>query len=438
MNVSSIWVRILLPVLLAVLLLVGVVFSASVSAELAQTEAKLQANALTEPQSADPLQTYVEVSIPRAPLPLLSSGYTGIAPSIHLIRLSASLPLSNIDPIENAARRRFGRVDLSFAILHGLPLAALLMCIFVSWRVAERRPGKSMWDFAAEHVALPLSAWFAFCFAALLSAQYAFGLRLDSNEAFLRMAAWTLGVALYSAFWLLLFLYLLLRFRSAAQAAVFYCGAYVVLTIALPATLQSVALAIAQPEPRIALTLERRERTQFHSAVDRQKVERLQKAFGGSFDFDALSLPAQQTLTAIAIEQEMGGRINEFLDRIRRFEFLSGVFDWLSPTTLTRGLIDDMAGTGLRRYASFREQSAGFSETWRRHMLPKLLRRQALDYDDLRNAPKFRFVEEPVLALGTRTALGLAYLAGLAGALALLSVQEFRKQSARRKENAAP
>ncbi len=427
MNPQSIWFRFVLPLALALLLVTGVIFSAGVTANLAQTEAQLQSNALSEPQSADPMQTYVEVAIPKAPLPLLSGGFTGIAPSIHLIRLSASLPLSNIDPIENAARRRFGRVDLSFAILQGLPLAALLMCIFVSWKLAGRKPTKKLWDFAAEHIALPLSAWFGFCFAALLSAQYAFGLRLDSNEAFLRMAGWTLAVALYSIFWLSLYLYALLRMRSAARAAMVYCAAYVLLTIAFPGFLQALAIAAAQPEPRIALTLERRERTQFHSAVDRQKVMKLQKAFGGDFDFDALSLPAKQSLTAIAIEQEMGPRIDEFLNRIRLFEKLDAAFVWLSPASLTRGLIDDMAGTGIRRYSQFREQSAAFSEAWRQRMLPKLLRREALDYDDLRNSPKFRFQEEPGWNLAARTGLGLAVLAALSAILCLQSVNLYRK-----------
>jgi hypothetical protein len=426
MNPQSIWFRFVLPGALALLLAAGVVFSASVSAALARTEAQLHSNALTEPQSADPLNTYVEVAIPKAPLPLLSGGYSGIAPSIHLIRLSASLPLSNIDPIENPARRRFGRADLSFAILYGLPLAALLICVFISRRAAGVRPGKRLWDFTAEHIALPISAWFAFCFATLLSAQYAFGLRLEGNDAFLRMAAWTTGIALYSAFWLLLFLYLLLRLASATRAALAYSAAYLVLGVLLPGLLQSVALAAAQPEPRIALTLERRQRTAFHSAVDREKVLRMQGYFGGNFDFDSLPLPAKQTLTAIAIEQEMGPRIDAFLNRIRLFEALDGGFAWLSPVSLTRGFIDDLAGTGIRRYASFREQSAAFSESWRKHMLPKLLRREALDYDDLRNAPKFRFEEEPGLALASRSACSLAYLAALCLGLGLLSARRYR------------
>jgi drug/metabolite transporter superfamily protein YnfA len=426
MNPGSIWFRIVLPLVLALLLLAGVVFSASVSASLARSEEDLQANAISEPQAADPLQTYVEVALPKAHLPLLSSGYMGIAPSIHLIRLSASLPLSNIDPIENAARRRFGRVDLSFAILAGLPLAALLMCVFVAIRIGNRKPGKRLWDFAAEHIALPLSAWFAFCFATLLSAQYAFGLRLESNEAFLRMAGWTIGIAFYAGVWLLVFLWLLLRLRSAARAALAYCGVYVVFTMLWPGLLQSAALAAAQPEPRIALTLERRERTQFYSAIDLAKVARMQKSFGGDFDFESLSVQAQQTLTAIAIEQELGPRIDDFLNRIRRFEALDGALGWLSPVNVTRALIDDLAGTGARRYASFREQSAAFSETWRQHMLPKLLRRQALDYDDLRSAPKFRFQEEAGTTLAARSGLALAYLLALGAGLALLALREYR------------
>jgi hypothetical protein len=300
--------------------------------------------------------------------------------------------------------------------------------MFISRRAAGHQPGKRLWDYAAEHIALPLSAWFAFCFAALLSAQYGFGLRLEGNDAFLRMAAWTAGIALYSTFWLLLFLYLLLRLASVTRAALVYFAAYIAVGILLPGFLQSVALAAAQPEPRIALTLERRQRTSFHSAVDRDKVLRMQEYFGGNIDFDSLSLPAKQTLTAIAIEQEMGPRIDGFLNRIRLFESLDGAFAWLSPVSLTRGFIDDLAGTGIRRYASFREQSAAFSESWRKHMLPKLLRREALDYDDLRNAPKFRFVEEPGLALASRSVLCLAYLAALCLGLALLSAKEYRDQ----------
>ncbi len=406
----------------------GVVFSASVSANLAQTEAKLQLNALNEPQSANPLQTYIEVAIPKAPLPLLSSGYMGISPSIHLIRITATRPLSNIDPIENAARRRFGRVDLSFAVLFGLPLAALLICVFISWRAAEFQPTNRLWDYAAEHIALPLSAWFAFCFAAFLSAQYAFGLRLEGNEAFLRMVGWTLGVALYSVFWLALFLYLRLRYQSAAKAAICYAAAFALFTMILPGFLHAVALAVATPEPRIGLTLERRRLTQFNSAVSREKVERLQRQYGDDQAYDALSLVAKQTLTTLAAEEELRPHLDAFVGRIHRFEQLEEVFHWLSPASVTRSLIDDLAGTGIRRYTSFREQAAEFCDQWRKHLVPKLIRGESLDYDDLRNTPKFRFQEEAGSTLTLRATAHLAVLAAVSVLLAALCRKEYRRQ----------
>jgi ABC-2 type transport system permease protein len=424
-----------LQILLAVAVVSSLVFAARISAGLSRSESLLQANTIREPQSADPLQTFVEVALPPPAMPLLSAGFQGVAPSLHLVRLNTSLPLANVDQIENPARRRHGRVDLAFILLYAFPLALLAIGLLVAYQVRAKDAAapllagkKSLLDFAMEHVGLPLAAWLAFSFAALLAALYANGLRLDNNESILRFAAWIAAAFLYSLCWLFALLWFLLRTRSLERSVLAYSVLYGALAFVVPSALQSLSLAIAQPEPRLALTAERRLRSKINSRIDPELSRRLIAASGSSLDFATLSPRAQQVLTSLALEQQMGPRIDAYLNKLRRYEQIETLLQWTNPVGLTHTLMDDLAGTGLRRYASFREQVSAYSETWRRHMLPKMLRQEALDFDALRAAPRFRFEEEPPGQLGTRVAASLLLLSAFGGLFAALAFVEWRRQ----------
>jgi hypothetical protein len=349
------WGRLAVQSGVAALLVLGFLYGAKVTAGLVDAERKLTANAMREPQIADPLQTYVEVTLPEAPMPLLSAGYLGIAPSIHLIRFNTALPLANVDQIENLARRRYGRVDLNFVLVNFVPLLLLPIALLAVQEMREKnawhavRGGrKKLLDFAMEHIMLPLFAWAGLGAAALLAVLYAFGLKLDSNENLLRLALWLLAVGIYSLFWLLVFAACLAHAKTLNRAAALYAFWGLVLLVAAPGLSASLQAAVSRPEPRTEIALLR--------------LERLQTG---------------------------GGAIPESGSSHGQSKILK-----LAPGLFLQDLADILAGTDAGRYGDFRQRVVAFSRDWRSYLLPFVQRKEALDYDDLRRAPKFAFAKE--------------------------------------------
>ncbi|MDX2268102.1 MAG: DUF3526 domain-containing protein [Bryobacter sp.] len=421
---------------LGLLVALGLIYSSSLTEGLVKAERQLTANALRQPQLADPLQTFVEVTLPEGPLPLLSGGYLGISPSIHLVRLNTVRPLANVDQIENLARRRHGRVELGFLVTRVAPLFLLPIAILVTGSIRSRasfaavREGrKKLFDFAAENVLLPLSAWGAFSLAALLASLFAFGLRLESNDQLLRLGVWLVAVGAYALFWLLLYLWLLVRLKKLSDVAAAYAGLCLLFTLLLPAAAQSLVETIAAPTARTHLGLMRKELSTLGTAVDNTAVERLYEKYKAQRPAEALSPQALATLTALAKEQEMAPALGEFEARLARHEAASAWFTYSSPATVLADLGDELAGTGLGRYASFRREVECFADRWREYVVPFLLERRTLDFDDLKAAPKFAYTEENGPQWWLRAASSLIYLGALCAALAWAIRREWQSAS---------
>lgn len=437
------WRRFLGPTLLALSLVVLSIYGVFNTANLAASEKKLHASALHEPQLADPAATYVEIYVPPAPMPWLSGGFTGIAPSIHLVRLSSTRPLSNVAPIEHPARRSFGRVELSFVLIILMPVILLPLAFTLS-RQLEGSPalgkllsGKvSLFDFALENIALPLSAWVGVTLVSILATLYSSGLRIESNESLARLSLWALLVALYATFWLLLFTWLLLRTRDFLGAAFRYSILLVLITLVVPALSLTVAQAITRTHSRLPLILSRKEVSNQGPNVDRNKIN----AFFASKKLPAVdwSQPIPPRVAnlwmSLAAEQELRPQVEAFEQSLRTMDLISLGSSWLSPATSTQFAFDELAGTGLERYSQFREQSIRFSDQWADFMLPHAAAQRPLDYDLLRAAPKFTFKEEATSSVYIRSLLRVFYLLLLIGGLAgLVFVEANRMRTAAKK-----
>ncbi len=400
-------------------------FAASNTTRLADSERKIQANALRDPQSSNPATAYVEILLPPPALPQLSAGYMGIAPSMHLIRILAARPLSNIDPIEHPARRRFGRVDLNFAFLLALPVAILPLCFLVyrnslaSGAVAKLKEGRvSLFDFCIESIFLPLGVFLGLLLLTTLGALYTNGLRIASNEALARLSLWALIVGVYLLVWFLLFVWCLLRQPTFAGAALSYSAWCVLILLGLPLTLHTIESTLVPPHARLAVVLERRQLIIDVRNADHAQFDRFLQSRGApAFDWSQPLAPSDlSTLTNLLIEDRLAPRIATFEASVKSLDQFAQAASWLSPLELTQSAIDDLAGTGLSRYSRFRTASLAYFDQWQRYMLPFLAKRRPLDFDALRAAPKFQFKEEDsgwVLGMAAARALYLFAFAAL-------------------------
>lgn len=412
-------------VLLAAMAL-GAVFAIANTARLARSEANFQANAQREPQLPDPLATFSEITLPPAAMPLLSSGYMGIAPSMHLIRASGTRPLSNIDQLEHPSRRRYGRFDLPVAVTFMVPLALLFIGFFLhgqlvrSGAVDQLLAGKlSVFDLVVEKLVLPLSGWFGICFLVLISALYSNGLRLDSNQSFSRLMLWSSVVFFYSLFWLLLLGWLLLRARDFSSAVLRYAAVFLLICCLLPGLSQTLAQLFAPPQMRLPLSLARKEANFEDTELRKSKIDAyLQSKKATPIDWSVPVAPQRLLgLSGLAVEEMLEPKVRAFEASQARFTEMAEALSWISPANLTQMAMDDLAGTGARRYQQFQDQSLAFYRRWQEYMLPKALNQQTLDYDGLKAAPRFQFVEEDANAVLLRNGLRISALMAACGVL---------------------
>jgi hypothetical protein len=398
--VSAFWKRTILLSALA-LVTAGVLLFASVTtAQLHEAQRKIHSIASREPQSADPAQSFVEITLDTPPMAQLSSGFTGIAPSVHMIRLGSARPLSNLDPIEHPSRRRWGRIDFSFAFLIYLPIA-LIPLAFLIYRHCTQ-PGdiekllsgrSSIFDFSIERILLPLLGSAGFVGLVTIACLYTSGLRVPTNEMLARLSIWGLLLILYLSGWTLLYAYLLLRVRSFPIATIYYGATFLLIAFLLPQFLQTATMALERPRGRLPLIVERRKLAQQVRRDDHTGIDRFLAQAGYSPLDWSVPLPAAQfvALENLRIEQKVQPELEALESSVQRIDRLTIFSSWLSPYLVAQFGIDDLAGTGLARYSAFRAAAIQYHDQWQKYLLGFLARRQFLDFDALKSAPRFRF-----------------------------------------------
>ena len=397
------WQRSILQITLGFGVTLILLFASATTSRVHEQERKIHAGANREPQSADPASSFFEIILESSPIGQLSAGFTGIAPSMHLIRLDATRPLSNIDPIENPARRRFGRIDFSFAFLVFLPIALIPLCYMIYRKCMDRGDADKLTsgrtklsDFIIERILLPILGSGGLVFLVTIACFYSSGLRLNDNELLARLSLWSLLTALYLICWMLLFAFLLVRSATFASATIQYAAIFLLLVFVIPQFIQSIELSIERPKGRLPLIVERRKLTAEVKADDQAGIDRYlsRQGFAPLNWSEPLTKAQSVALMNLRIEEKIAPKLKEFEDNVRKLDEMAIIGSWISPYTIAQFGVDDLAGTGLSRYSSFRTEAIAFHERWRKYALGFIAKRQILDYDSLRNAPKFKSAGE--------------------------------------------
>lgn len=392
------WREIALPIALGITVVFVFLFASANTSRLHNQERNIHLGATREPQSADPASSFLEIVLEPSPLAQLSAGLVGIAPSIHMIRMAATRPLSNVNPIEHPARRRFGRIDFSFAFLVFLPIALIPLFYMIYKKCASQGDqeklisGKiSLFDFGVERILLPLFASGGLVFAVTIACLYSSGLRLNSNELLGRLSIWALLISLYLLCWILLFAFLLLRSASFSMATIKYAAIFLMLVIVMPQLIQSLELSIERPKGRLSLIVERRKLSAEIQPGDQAGIDAYftRQGFGPLNWTEPLPKPQSIAIDALRVEEKFAPKLQDFDENVRKLDDMAIIGSWISPFLVAQFGVDDLAGTGLARYSRFRTASITYQEQWRKYTLGFLAKRQFLDFDALRNVPKF-------------------------------------------------
>jgi ABC-2 type transport system permease protein len=205
-------------------------------------------------------------------------------------------------------------------------------------------------------------------------------------------ALWTLVVAAYAGFWLLLVAIVNGRGRSSAENAMTLATAWLVLTILVPSAL-NVAATLQYPVPSraemIGVEREAAEEAQQRGAAllaafYQDHPELAPDSVAGPVNFAAQSWAVQEEVERVTAP--VRAAYDEQADRqralIRRFRFLS-------PALLAQEALQEIAGTGEVRYRAFRAAVGELRTAFRAFIGAKIVRVEPFRGTDVAALPAF-------------------------------------------------
>lgn len=376
---------------------------------------------------ADPSDPYaLGMSLYTAVLPtpssaLLSLGQADILSSKAGVTVS-TLQRTKADKtgLENPLSFLAGRLDLSFVVIYLLPL--FIFALSFNLLSNEREQG-ILQLLLSQPISLKklltakITAYFILIFilvagVSLLSVFIA--APAFSTDFAWRLALWMLLVAGYALFWLALSALINSFGQSSAANALITSALWLVLVLILPALL-NIAISAAYPIPprsemvsalrSVNLDM-RKDGNRLLSEHYQDHPELIPKS--GQADVNDFSL------AFVYIQREQKKRITEaeekFSAQLSKQQNLVKKLQFLSPSIIAQEASNDLAGTGLSRYARFHEQAKNFDNSWAEFFLPRIYRTEKLTPEDFDRIPRFEFVEESFASIVRKTAPGILFL----------------------------
>ena len=354
------------------------------------------------------------------PLTALAVGQTDLLPYYYdvSIQTNESSFLQNGE-IENPLNLLVGRFDLAFVVVYLLPL--LILALSFNVLSGEREQGT-----LALTLSQPVSArgvvTAKLAFRAILVVGLALGVSL-LGIAFTggfaspgRVALWCAAVTAYALFWFTLAAWVNGLGRSSAWNATVLVGAWLLLVVVLPASV-NITAGLLHPLPsRVEMITAQREAS--NEAVN-QRSELLARyledhpELAGGVAADEANRAALAWAATDAVNRRLEEVTDVHEERLAAQRTLVRRYRFLSPALLTQEALLDAAGTGDARFALFRSQVREFAERWRTFFVPAILAGEQMTAEVLPGVPSFRFVDEQVREVAARAAIPLAALGGL-------------------------
>jgi len=321
---------------------------------------------------------------PPAPLAALALGQSDLLPYYFKVNARTSLATLTAHEIENPHRLLLGRFDLAFALIYLLPL--VIAALGFNLLAADREQGTLALLFA-QPVSLPrlVAARLALRVTALalvLALTLAVGLALggfafEAPSARRTLAAWSLVVAAYAAFWFAFTTLVAVRARSSASAALTLGGTWLLLVVVLPWSLNLAAAHLHPLPSRLEFIVTQRDAT---DAAEAQRSDLLGRYLHDHPEFAPPdSRPAQASYSALALAAgaQVEARLlpvkTRFDSQLARQQALINRWRWLSPAILAQQAFNDLAGASRARHTAFLTQTADYLAALRRFFNPAIL-----------------------------------------------------------------
>ncbi|MFO0950278.1 MAG: ABC transporter permease subunit [Isosphaeraceae bacterium] len=376
--------------------------------------------------------------LPDAPLAVTAVGLSDIYP--HALKVSAGSKDTFLfaDEVENPAHLLAGGFDLAFVLVYLLPLMILALCYNVL--SGEREAGTLALTASSS---APLGTVLAgkllvraggVAAAAVVGVWAALALGGDvrpalSTAGLAALAALSLAVAAYSAFWAGLALLINSYRRDSAFNAVALVMAWVVLLLVVPAGINAAAQALFPAPARAEMVLAVRE-----AAVDAERdAEAAEARYRAEHPDEPKSgAPAggdrtRRTLeVTLAADARADAVLAEQEARVRAQRRLADRLALLAPPALVNDALAELAGAGHTRWDDYLERVGAFHKTWQGFFVEKASRGAALTTADYGRFPRFPAGDVgPWVgpASARRVAVSLGWVAAVSAALFALAAR---------------
>jgi ABC-2 type transport system permease protein len=366
-----------------------------------------------------------------APLALVAIGQSDLLPPAIRVTTGSKDGFLFADEIDNPANLMSGATDLAFVVVFVYPLVILAMTFnllagereqgtLAMTLASARRPGAALAGKVAARVAAPIAAMLLAVAAGVWI--FAGWDRLAS----LGFAALLVLVLLYGLFWAALAAAVDGLGRGSAFNALTLVGAWVAITMILPAAINSLA-AFAHPAPsRIDMVLAARAASTDADRARDASLARYAQEHGEAGG--PKGGPQEMTLRRLATQEAAFQRVEAIVAehdaQLARRRELADRLGYLSPAYLTYQALADVAGAGEARYRAFLERIRAFHVDWRDFFLSRARAGASLTAQDYAAMPKFTQADEELMAAAPAGQSGL--LIGVALPMLLLAALAMR------------
>lgn len=365
-----------------------------------------------------------------APLALVATGQSDLLPPAVRVTTGSKDSFLFADEIDNPANLMSGATDLAFVVVFVYPLIVLAMAFnllagerergTLSMTLASaRRPSAAFGGKLAARVAAPIAAMLL----AVAAGVWIFaGWERLASPGF---AALLVVVLLYGLFWAALAAAVDGLGRGSAFNALTLIGAWVAITMILPAAINSIA-AFAHPAPsRIEMVLAARAASTDADRARDAALARYADEHGGGKPAGGMG---EATLRRLATQEAAFQRVEAIVAehdaQLARQREMADRLGYLSPAYLTYSALADIAGSGEARYRAFLDRIRAFHVDWREFFLSRAKAGAALTAGDYAAMPKFTQADEELMA---RAPAGLGGpLIGVALPMLILAIFAWR------------
>jgi ABC-2 type transport system permease protein len=364
--------------------------------------------------------------MPAAPMASLAAGQSDVYPGYLKVTARNVDALVTGDQVAHPLAVASGHFDVAFVILFLYPL--LVFAISFDLTAGERDRGTLRMVLAQPVGLRDVVAGKVIARAVLLGVPVIIiPILAASNAAPPLLAAWTAAVVAYGLIWHGIALIVNARGWNAATNALVLAGIWLLFAIVGPATINLI-IDLRYPMPsRVTAAVQARAATQEATVQGNRELGQFLQDHPTSSNVGREGM-RQFAMLQAARDRQIAERLQAvetaFEQQLQRQQRLASWLSVLSPTMVAQGVLLETAGTGRTRFEHFNAAASRFQAEWKAYFEPRVLDAATLTADEVRDAPKFNYVDDT--SVTGQVAVPIAGMAIAGAALVWLGFRSYR------------